>query len=239
MKIDPDKPIGEIAMELDGAIELFQERNINYAFGGRASLRSVCAQAGVSAEEIMIRLGRMEVLAEGRDVLDRRPIIGIIGYITRRDHPFIRSRLAWFCKKTEDLLDGNAERLTFVLLNDLIHKMREDMEAHMKEEEEVLFPHLIERENALCRGGGPDGPTVPSGHAPRASSAMVRKHEKMWDHWVLIRELTDQYHAPIRVDRKFVELCRRLQEFQDCVQDHAHLEDNILFRRAVQLGFLA
>jgi regulator of cell morphogenesis and NO signaling len=239
MKIDPDKPIGEIAMELDGAIELFQERNINYAFGGRASLRSVCAQAGVSAEEIVARLGRMEVLAGVQDGHEGRPITGIIGYITRRDHPFIRSRLSWFCKKTGDLLAANAEQWTFVLLNDLIHKMRMDMEAHMKEEEEVLFPHLIEMEKARYRGRSPDRSMAPSDRGPLSSSAMAWKHEKMWDNWVLIQGLTDHYHAPIRVDPRFVELCRRLQEFQGCVQDHAHLEDNVLFRRAVQLGFLA
>jgi regulator of cell morphogenesis and NO signaling len=238
MRIDLDRPIGEIAMELDGAIELFQEKNINYSFGGRVALRSACDQAGVRPEEIVARLERMKSLVGPGADEDGGSMAGIIERILRREHPYIRLRLAWFSKKVEDLQIGGSCNLTCVLLKDLICEMRREMEVHMKEEEEVVFPHLIEMERIHGLQGDPRGSkTTPDPHQAFLS-ALAWDHESMWNNWVLFQELTDHYHTPIQVEQNLVELCRGLREFQEYIQDHAHLEDNVLFRKAVRMGFL-
>jgi iron-sulfur cluster repair protein YtfE (RIC family) len=57
----------------------------------------------------------------------------------------------------------------------------------------------------------------------------------MWFNWALLQELIDHYHAPPQANQELVELCHGLREFQDIIQEHAHLEDNILFRKTVSL----
>lgn len=235
MKIDPDQPIGEIAMELDGAIELFQERNLNYAFGGREKLRSACDRSGVVLEEIVAQLEKMEILTGRSWTRDERSITEIIDRILRRDHPYIRLRLAWFRWKSENARIGGIRQWTCVLLDDLIHQMTVEMEAHVKEEEDFIFPSLLRKERIHRLEGDGNRSMPPSDGTQPPLSAPSWKHEKMWVNWVLLQELTDGYHAPPRANQEFVELCHGLRQFRDFIQEHAHLEDNILFRKAVRL----
>ncbi len=242
MKINPDTSIGEIAVGLDGAVELFEENRINYFFGGHLNLKTACDQAGVALEGILESLEKLQRPQTGSRDLDWRhkPLREIINHIVRRQHVFIRLRLINFRKRASDLArSGNPWNPIFSQLNDLIQDMAQQMEEHMKIEEDVVFPYLNAMEQARSEKGGQPGAPLPSGSRQHILASLSWKHEAMWDKWVLLRKLTGEFHPPENENKDFEGLCGSFKEFEDYIHQHGHLEDNILFRRAVEEGFLS
>ena len=241
MEINPNKPIGEIAVEYDDAIELFEKRNINYAFGGRQTLQDACEQAGIPSQEILSTLETMKHSNPGERALDwsDRSMEAIIDHIITCQHAFIRLRLAVFCKKSTELAKtvGEADP-SVVQLNKAILDIAQHLEEHMKEEEDLIFPHLKEMEQAYAHGENRSNPYRELSVPQHPIAKLSWKHEVMWDQWVTLRKLTNDYQAPAGANPDFVDLCRGLKEFQEIFQEHGHLEDNILFRKAVKSGFL-
>ena len=241
MEVNPNKSIGEIAVEYDDAIELFEKRNINYAFGGRQTLQDACEQAGVPLPEIISALGKMKNFNPGERALDwsDRPIGVIIDHIVKRQHAYLRLRLSFFCKKSSELAKTIRELVPSVVqLNETILDIAQDLEEHMKEEETIVFPYLKEMESAQAKGENPSNLYRELDPPQHPIAKLSWKHEVVWDQWVTLRKLTNDYQAPAGANPDFVTLCRGLKEFQEIFQEHGHLEDNILFRKAIKSGFL-
>ncbi len=241
MEVNPNKSIGEIAVEYDDAIELFEKRDINYAFGGRQTLQDACEQAGVPLPEIISALGNMKNFNPGERALDwsDRSMGVIIDHIVKRQHAYLRLRLAFFCKKSSELAKAPGEvDPSVVQLNKTLLDIAEHLEEHMKEEEEVVFPYLKEMELATEQGINRSNRYRELAVPQHPIAKLTWKHEVMWDQWVTLRKLTNDYQAPAGANPDFVALCRGLKEFQEIFQEHGHLEDNILFRKAVEKGFL-
>src|ERR1019366_7904990 len=112
------------------------------------------------------------------------------------------------------------------------------LEEHMKEEEDLVFPHLKEMEQAYAQGENRSNPYRELSVPQHPIANLSWKHELMWDRWVALRKLTNDYHASSGASPDFVDLYRGLKEFHEIFQQNCHLEDNILFRKAVEKGFL-
>ncbi len=240
MKIIPDTLIGEIAVELDGAAELFEEKKINYFFKGRQTLRDTCDEAEVAVEEVLAGLAKLRAAEPPRRGVDWRDksLRDIIDYIVKRQHVFIRLRLTCFRKRAFDLArSGRPWNPIFPQLNEAIQDMARQMEGHMDNEEKTVFPYLRAMEQVrYAQNGGAETLLGPSSYHMLAS--LVWKHEAMWDKWILLRSLISGFHPEGNQNEDFAILCRGLEEFEGYIRQHGHLEDNILFRKARDMGIL-
>ncbi|HYS44233.1 MAG TPA: hemerythrin domain-containing protein, partial [Geobacteraceae bacterium] len=108
-----------------------------------------------------------------------------------------------------------------------------DMAAHLREEEEVLFP-AIKRIDAA----GKDG-TAPEAKDVAALTACLVKlnheHDEIGEAVHAIRHLAKGYAIPADVCNTFAVTYRMLKEFEDDLHKHVHLENNILFPKAGRL----
>lgn len=241
MEVNPNKPIGEIALEYDGAIELFEDRNINYAFGGRQSLQDACEQAEASLPEITSLLGKMK-----HSTHEERPqdwshwrIRDLIDLIVNRQHRYLRLRLSVFCKKSTELAkSGEGAGPSFAEINELILDFAQHFEEHMKEEEEFVFPHLKNMEMAEAQGEKKSNPYHELKFKQHPIAILTWKHEMVWHQWASLRKLTNYFRPSPGSSPEFIALCRGLKEFHDFLQQHGHLEDNILFRKAIEKRYL-
>ena len=108
-----------------------------------------------------------------------------------------------------------------------------DMAAHLREEEEVLFP-AIKRIDAAMKAG--QAATAQDETTIRTSLArLIREHEEIGDAVHTIRHLAKGYTIPADVCNTFVVTYQKLKEFEDDLHTHVHLENNILFPRAAKL----
>jgi regulator of cell morphogenesis and NO signaling len=111
-------------------------------------------------------------------------------------------------------------------------KMAAELMAHLKREEEVVFP-AIKRAEAAGRAGSPpeaeDAETIAHGLA-----ALVREHDEVGAALHEIRDLAMGYGLPSDACTTYVLTYQRLQAFEADLHKHVHLENNILFPRAAE-----
>ena len=116
---------------------------------------------------------------------------------------------------------------------DLFARIGADLTTHLKEEEAVFFPAVERAEAATTSGLEPeagDRATI------RASlERLHREHEEVGEAVHAIRHLARGYAVPSDACPTFVVTYQKLKEFEDDLHKHVHLENNILFPRAVEL----
>jgi regulator of cell morphogenesis and NO signaling len=240
MKIDTTKPVGEIAAEMPGAIPVFEEMRVDYAFAGNRTLREACALAGVPVDKVV---GLLEEAApsgaQGDKDRRRVPIGELIDTIVEQHHLFAWSRLAYLRNlATKVAYTEGAKRPELAELNKAVHAMANEMEEHMAKEEEIVFPFLREAVQAREKGEplakDPDGGTA----VERPLQILLWEHGTISGRWNEIRGLTHDYR-PLPGDPPAVkELYRHLREYELNLHHHTHLENNVLFKRVMDSGLL-
>lgn len=207
-------PVGRIAASLPGATAVFREFKVNFCCQGDASLAAAAGQRGVSLPELEAALRSLPASEEGP-----RPIgTGeLIDHILTRYHDVHRrelSELVDLAAKVEAVHDGHP-RAPYGLA-DLLHRMRGELEVHMKKEELMIFP-------AMRRG------YAVKVQAPIAQ--MRREHDDHGEHLRQLSLLTDGFSPPEEACRSWRRLYAGVAKLSDDLMEHVHLENNLLFPR--------
>jgi len=108
-----------------------------------------------------------------------------------------------------------------------------DMAAHLREEEEVLFPAIKRIDAAGKDGAAPDAKDVAALKA--CLEKLDHEHDEIGEAVHAIRHLAKGYAIPADVCNTFAVTYRMLKEFEDDLHKHVHLENNILFPKAGRL----
>jgi len=106
-----------------------------------------------------------------------------------------------------------------------------EMDQHMRKEELVLFPRIVEAERELEID--PDL-QIPKDYLSGPISMMENEHDQAGDIMFQIRGLTDNYKVPSGACTTFQVCMSGLSEFENDLHQHVHLENNILFPRVLQ-----
>ena len=97
----------------------------------------------------------------------------------------------------------------------------------------MLFPNIALLEEALSKGRRPAPPMF--GTVQNPVRMMMLEHDSAGDTLHKIREITHGYAAPEDACVSYRTLYSALLEFEADLHQHTHLENNILFPRAVEL----
>src|SRR6185436_3224121 len=103
----------------------------------------------------------------------------------------------------------------------------------MKKEENVLFPYIAQMENAI--GSGQPVPVPMFGTVCNPVRMMMAEHDTAGDLLRSIRLLSNDFNPPADGCVSYQTLYRRLQELEQDLHQHIHLENNILFPRAIEI----
>ena len=104
------------------------------------------------------------------------------------------------------------------------------MDQHMKKEEAILFPRILEIEKNADQAN-----QFPTSYISGPIAMMEHEHENAGDMLFEIRRLTNNYAVPAGACTTFRICLAELKEFEDDLHEHVHLENNILFPKAMQL----
>jgi regulator of cell morphogenesis and NO signaling len=136
-----------------------------------------------------------------------------------------------YAHKIVDVHGSNHPELTKI--GTIFDKITSDMEGHLREEEEILFPAIKRVEAATKSGSTPQDTDC---EVIKASlEKLCHEHEEIGDAVHEIRHLANDYVIPEDACNTFTITYRRLKEFEDDLHRHVHLENNILFLKAEQL----
>ena len=118
-------------------------------------------------------------------------------------------------------------------LGRVLEKLRVDIEMHLAKEEQILFP-LIKQIESHVKQGGPE-PNVHCGNIANPINQMEYEHEVAGSLLAEIQKTTSGYNPPSDACESFKALYDGLRELEDNLHEHIHLENNILFPKAVKL----
>jgi regulator of cell morphogenesis and NO signaling len=232
---DTTKTVREYALEIPAATRIFERLGIDYCCGGGKSLADVCAKAGLSLDEVLDSLEtnvRSEGTSAGKE-WQTTSQAELIKHIVEKHHAFTREeleRLDALLAKVCGVHGQNHPEL--FQIQDQFGKLRRDLEPHMLKEESVLFPYIIRMEEAIV--GNQAAPAPPFGTVRNPVRVMMAEHDAAGYILGRMRELSSHYSTPADACISYKTLYSALTALEADLHQHIHLENNILFPRAVE-----
>ncbi len=240
MTLNTNQTVREIAVENPETVRIFESFGIDYCCGGRQSLQDACFAASVPLQDVLQRLKATPQTAAPED-LDRwreAKLHAISDHIVQRHHGYIRRETPrlqeLFQKVRSDHDEGHPE---LKAIEQMFSAMTEELRTHMFKEEQVLFPH-IQRLEAAFEEGRPT-PRPPFGTVANPIAMMMAEHDNAGELLKQMRFASGGHTLPDGACPTYEALYRGLGEFEQDLHLHVHLENNILFPRAVELERIA
>jgi regulator of cell morphogenesis and NO signaling len=229
--------VREVAVQLPESIKLFDKLKIDYCCGGKRPLTEACESAGVEVENLMATL---EVLsrasAEEKDTVDFQELslTGLITHILETHHTFTKSEMDRLTALVDKVCSAHgANHPELFKVADLFQQLCADLKPHMFKEEQVLFPHIVRMDEASSQNRV--RPFAPFGVVDNPIRVMETEHETAGTILHELRLITSDYNVPTDGCFSYQTLYRGLAEFEKDLFQHIHLENNILFPKAIAL----
>lgn len=236
MLTDRTSTVADIAIGSLAAVRVFERFGIDYCCGGRRALDEVCREKGVDADQLRRELDAA-IHASPTPARDwnTTPLQELVNHIVTAHHGYLRREFQPLTERLAKVYRVYNERYgdTLIGLPEVFSALRSEMEMHMFKEERVLFPSIVATEVA-ANFGGPLPPS-PFGTVANPIQMMEAEHDSAGQLLASIRTITGNYEIPDRACVTYRALMNGLKEFEEDLHLHIHLENNILFPRAIQL----
>jgi len=238
--IQEQKTVRELVLAQPATRRVLERYGIDYCCGGGKPLAEAIAEAGADRQEVLAAL-QEAAEAAARPGAEQEPdwqnmsMTDMANYIERQHHTFMKRELP----RVEELLArvrrAHAENHGPMLgeLTRTFSALRSELEMHLRKEEQVLFPYLRQLQG-YADGRGPR-PVIHCITVVNPITQMRHEHEEAGAALEKMRELTDDYAVPHDGCESFRAVYEGLQEMEADLHEHIHLENNILFPRAIEL----
>ena len=236
MTIATTKTVGEIAAEMPNATREFEKLGIDYCCGGNRTLGEACAEAKISVDEALERL-KKSMTAKAPDSSkdwQNQPLADLIVHITSTHHVFVREecpRINALASKVVGVHGKNHPELLQV--QETFSGLAAELSGHLIKEEQVLFPFVIQLEESFV--AGEPAPPAMFGTVVNPVRMMMQEHDNAGNALRTLQAVTKDYSAPEDACISYRTLYDALKGFEADLHQHIHLENNILFPRAVAM----
>jgi regulator of cell morphogenesis and NO signaling len=225
--------IGDIVAADFRTARVFEQFGIDFCCGGRRPLADACRAAAVESTAVIRALAALPPPRDEDVDLTRWPLARLIDHIVSTHHTYVRSALptiAAYLAKLEAVHGSRHPELARVSAH--FEVLSRDLKQHLLKEEQVLFPYV--RDLAATIGG--DGRfNNPFGTVENPIRMMEREHRDAADDLRIIRELTNGYATPPDGCTTYAVCMAELDRFEHDLHRHVHLENNVLFPKAIAM----
>ena len=237
MSVTTEKTLRELVLETPAATRVLEKLGIDYCCGGNQSLEQACRAANLPIDQVLDSLEAAE-LATKREGKDRdwqqEALADLVAHITSTHHKYTRSeiaRLAPLLEKVHSVHGQNHPELQSIQTSFL--GLADELTMHMMKEEMMLFPYIVRMEESVIERQPILPP--PFGTVQNPVSMMMHEHDSAGDALRAMRQASGGYAAPPDACVSYQTLYRTLAEFEADLHQHIHLENNILFPRAIAM----
>jgi regulator of cell morphogenesis and NO signaling len=224
--------IGDLVAADFRAAAVFQGFGIDFCCGGRRSFEEACEDAAVDPGEVRREIDALPAAGREGDVTGW-PLDRLIDHILEVHHDYVRAALPTIAKYLTKLNEVHGSRHPeLATVASHFARMRTELGQHMMKEEQVLFPYIRE---LLSTGVADRRNASPFGTIENPIRMMQREHREAADELDAIKALTSGYVPPSDGCVTYAVCMAELQRFERDLHRHVHLENNVLFPRAVEL----
>jgi len=228
--------IREIVSAEPSAAAVFERFEIDLCSQADTELERVCADLQLSVDQVLEKLADAESRANGTTApdLENYSLARLIQHIVRTHHQTIRQELPRLAELSQRIAAKHGEKAPrFKTLALLIEQLQIEMFAHLAKEEQVLFPYIVRLEEAAEDGSA--APFACFRSVAQPISMMVQEHDTAEGIVAQLRALTNGFEPPAWACPRNTAFHGSLAAFEKDLRQHVHLENEILFPRAITL----
>jgi regulator of cell morphogenesis and NO signaling len=222
------KTLAQIVKENHQTAAVFEKYNLDFCCRGKRSLQEACEENNLSTELVVDEVNNLlrEETPPPID-FDKLSLSELVDYIVAAHHAYTKRELPQIYAYLQKVSSKHGERNPeLYLIFETFSELKEEMELHMKKEELILFPTIKELERGI-KSPNPSNIQVPI-------SVMEDEHDHAGRCLEQIRLLSNNYAPPADACTTYRLSFAALQAFEKDLHQHVHLENNILFPKAVE-----
>lgn len=227
--------IGEFVAQDFRTAALFSKYKIDFCCKGNRTLEDVCQSKGLDIDFIENELNIILESKDGNSIdFKSWPIDLLIDYIEKVHHRYIEEKSLVLFMYLDKLcrVHGN-HHPELIEINRLFTNSVEELAKHMKKEELILFPYIRKLVTASLTNQPIVKPHFGTINNPIAM--LHHEHDTEGERFRTIAQLTNDYNPPSDACETYKVTFAMLKAFEDDLHKHIHLENNILFPKAIML----
>ena len=237
MSVTAEKTVRELALEKPGAARVFEKLGIDYCCGGKQTLEEACRTASIPVDEV---LDSLEVAHHSARAFQKdsewqtEPLADLISHIKNTHHKYTREEIARLGPLFDKVCSVHGKHHPELLqLRATFQGLAQELTTHMMKEEMVLFPYMVRMEESVIQ----KEPILPPpfGTVRNPVSMMEHEHDSAGNALRAMRAASHGYTPPPDACVSYQTLYKTLAEFEADLHQHIHLENNILFPRAIEM----
>lgn len=217
--MNPATTLAELAVTHPAAARVFRRHRLDFCCGGRRPLNEVCQERELDADAILAAIAEEDPLVPEHQRWDEAPLPALVEHIESVYHPRLREQLPALVAMARRVEARHGDKASCPRgLTAHLEAMHEAVLEHLQKEEQILFPLIAA--GMGHRAGGP-------------VHVMEIEHVHHGEDLQGVRRLTADLILPDEACTTWRALYLGLQQLEQELMDHIHLENNILFRRAL------
>jgi len=217
------------------AASVFEKYHLDFCCKGKRTLQQACHEKDLKIEDVVADLETTEQNSSDKVTIDydKLSLTLLSEYIVMTHHSYVKNEMPQILSYLQKVAfkhgDHHPEMLKVL---ELFAAVEEEMEQHMQKEEQILFPRILEMEKWVA-----EGMEIRINHTYLQApiNMMEQEHDHAGQMLAEINKLTNNYNPPADACTTFKLSFAALQAFEMDLHQHVHLENNILFPKALQL----
>lgn len=235
METNHNTPIGEIVANDFRTAAVFSKHGIDFCCKGQRSIKEVCEKNNLNATFLSQELADV-MNNKGGETIDYKswPLDLLADYVEKKHHRYVVEKTPTIIQFLNKLCKVHgASHPELFEITELFTGSAQDLAAHMKKEELILFPFIRKMTEAKLYNR--DIATPHFGTVENPVEMMKHEHEVEGDRFRKIVELSHNYTPPADACNTYKVTFAMLDEFEKDLHTHIHIENNIMFPRAIAL----
>jgi len=229
-----DKTVAEIVTENIKAADIFKKNKIDFCCGGNVSVQEICAKKGVDYAQLKEEILNIDKAPTGALDFNTWDVDFLADYIVNTHHKYVAEANDLIIQYSDRVAKVHGHHYVEVVeINRLFHALVNELNMHMHKEENILFPFI--RQIGVAKKEGSKLAPPPFGTIQNPINMMEAEHTDAGDIIGKIAELSNNFTPPEGACNTFRALYSKLEEYQNDLFQHIHLENNILFPKAIKL----
>lgn len=225
------KTVADYVTENIKTAHIFKKHGIDFCCGGGVSIKKACEKNNVNFDELVNELNNLEKNTSYLNDYNKWELDFLIDFIKNTHHKYVEENLTLLKQYGDKVANVHGPHYSELLeIKDLIHTVSDELTVHMKKEELILFPFIKKLVSAQRDGEKVEIQNFETVDNP--IKMMEEDHDNAGDIFKRISKLTNTYKTPEGACNTFKALYAKLEEFEDDLHQHVHLENNILFPKA-------
>lgn len=232
---ESQKHIGQFVADDFRTAAVFAKYKIDFCCNGNRTIDEACEGKGIDSGKIITELEAV-LNSKTEQSIDYKswPLDLLAEYIEKKHHRYVEERIPVLRQFLDKLCKVHGERHPeLITINELFTASAGELASHLKKEELILFPFVKRMVKAKMESTEIQSPQFETVENP--IELMMQEHDNEGERFRQIAELSNNYNPPADGCNTYKVTFAMLQEFEQDLHLHIHLENNILFPGAIEL----